>query len=121
MREDYTGALPTEGYYVTKTRTNDNLIVIRSFVQNGDLAGTVKIVKKTRIYPLSAAANPPGQKFVNISGMKFNTVHANNFKFFDELNEVVRHKPGDFADPDTIGPFAAIGIKKGQPSRPMQG
>ena len=42
VREDYTGALPTEGYYVTKTRTNNNLIVIRSFVQNGDLAGTVQ-------------------------------------------------------------------------------
>ena len=50
--------------------------------------------------------------------MKFNTVHANNFKFFDELNEVVQHEPGDFADPDTIGLFAAIGIKKGQPFAP---
>ena len=33
----------------------------------------------TAMYPLSAAANPPTQKFVNFSGMQFNTVHANDF------------------------------------------
>jgi hypothetical protein len=119
VRDDYTGPLPKTGYYVAKTRTNNNLIIIRAFVQNGDLAGTVSNVKaKTRMYPLSLAANPPAQKFVNISGAKFNTVHANSFKFYEELNEVVQHERGDFVDPDTAGLFAAIGIKKGQPFAP---
>jgi hypothetical protein len=118
VRDDYKGPIPT-GYYVARTRTNNNLVIIRAFVQNGDLAGTVASVKaKTRMYPLSAAANPPAQKFVNISGAKFNTVHANNFKFYEELNEVVQHERGDFVDPDTVGLFAAIGIKKGQPFAP---
>jgi hypothetical protein len=119
VRDDYTSPLPETGYYVVKTRTNNNLIIIRSFVQDGDLAGTVSSVKaKTRLYPISAAANPPAQKFVNISGLKFNTVHANNFKFFEELNEVVQYERGDFVDPDTAGLFAAIGIKKGKPFAP---
>ena len=117
--EGYTGAVPRQGYYVLKTRTHNNLLIIRSFLQNGDLAGSVKTQKeKTRIYPLSAAANPPAQKFVNISGLKFNTVHANDFTFYDELNEVVQHEPGDAFDPDTVGLFAAIGIKKGKPFAP---
>jgi hypothetical protein len=117
--EGYTGGLPKEGYYSVKTRTRNNLVIIRAFVQNGDLAGTVKSVKaKTKIYPLSAAANPPAQKFVNISGMKFNTIHANNFKFYEELNEVVQYEPDNAFDPDTVGLFASIGIKKGKPFAP---
>ena len=71
------------------------------------------------MYPLSAAANPPAQKFVNISGMQFNTVHANDFHFYEELNAVVQHEPANAFDPETAGLFAAIGIKKGSPSRRM--
>jgi hypothetical protein len=119
VRDDYKGPLPETGYYVVRTRTNNNLVIIRSFVPKGDLAGTVKSVKeKTRMYPLSAAANPPTQKFINISGLKFNTVHANNFEFFEELNEVVQHERGDFVDPEMVGLFGAIGIKKGKPFAP---
>ena len=55
--------------------------------------------KDAPIYPLSAAANPPAQKFVNISGKKFNTVHANDYKFYEELNEVVQHEPADCLRP----------------------
>ena len=63
VRSDYTGALPKQGYYIVKTPSNNNLIVIRAFVQGGDLAGTVKSVKAaTRIYPLSAAARAPRTK-----------------------------------------------------------
>ncbi len=119
VRSDYKGELPKEGYYIVKTPSNNNLIVIRAFVQGGDLAGTVKRVKAaTRLYPLSAAAKPPEQKFVNISGLKFNTVHANNFRFYEELNEVVQHEPDNVFDPDTAGLFAAIGIKKGKTFAP---
>ena len=41
VREDYTGRAAKRGYYVVRTRTNNNLVIIRAFVQNGDLAGTV--------------------------------------------------------------------------------
>ena len=116
---DYTGAVPSEGYFVNKSRTYSNLFIIRSFVQNGDVAAAVKNVKdNARMYSLSAAANPPAQKFVNISGLQFNTVHANDFHFFNELNAVVQHEPADFIEPETVGVFAAIGIKKGKPFAP---
>ena len=71
------------------------------------------------MYPLAAAANPPAQKFVDISKLKINTVHANDFHFYEELNEVVQHEPADFVDPE-IGRACSlsIGIKKGQPFAP---
>jgi hypothetical protein len=119
VHEDYKGALPKDGYHIVKTRTYNNMMIIRSFPQNNDLAGSVKRVKdKTGLYPLSAAAKPPAQKYVNISGKKFNTVHANDFKFYEELNEVVQYEPGNVFDPDTVGLFAGIGIKKGKPFAP---
>jgi hypothetical protein len=119
VRDDYKGPLPKSGYHVVRTRTNNNLVIVRAFVQKSDLPGTVASVKaKTRMYPLSAAANPPAQKFVNISGLKFNTVHANTFKFYEELNEVVQHERDNFVDPEMVGLFAAIGIKKGKPFAP---
>ena len=116
---NYTGSLPSDGYFVNKSRTYSNLVIIRAFVQDGDVAAAVKNVKDhARMYPLSAAANPPPQKFVNISGLKFNTVHANDFHFYEELNAVVQHEPADWVDPELAGLFAAIGIQKGMPFAP---
>ena len=115
----YQGALPKEGYFVAKTRTYTNLFIVRAFVQNGDVAGAVRNIKENaRMYPLSAAGNPPAQTFVNISGKQFNTVHANDFHFYEELNAVVQHEPAGFLDPDVAGLFAAIGIQKGREFAP---
>lgn len=117
----YTGALPAEGYLVFKPNTNRLLIFFRAFVENGDIAGAVRNVKAgARIYPLSAAQNPPATGFVNTSGKRFNTIHAGDFDFYNELNDVVQNEPADFVTPETVGLFAAIGIKKGQPFQPDQ-
>ena len=92
---------------------------MRAFVQGSDLATIVKNVKaNAAMYPLSAAANPPQTKFVNFSGMQINTVHANDFTFYEELNEVVQHEPDDFLESEVVGILASIGIKKGKPFAP---
>ncbi|TAI64702.1 DUF1254 domain-containing protein [Bradyrhizobium sp. Leo170] len=115
----YKDAVPDSGYFVARPKTNGVVIFYRAFVEKGDVAGAVKGVKaNARVYPLSAAARPPAQKFVNTSGMKFNTVHANTFHFYEELNAVVQNEPAGFAGPETMGLFAAVGIKKGEPFAP---
>ncbi|WLB55877.1 DUF1254 domain-containing protein [Bradyrhizobium japonicum] len=119
VRPGYNGNIPADGYHVQKTPTNGNLIIYRAFVRDGDVAAAVRSVKASaRIYPLSAAANPPAQEFVNTSGKQFNTIHANDFRFYEELNAVVQNEPADAFDPETVGLFAAIGIKKGKPFAP---
>jgi len=115
----YTGKLPPTGYFVVKSPTYSNLMFYRAFVQNGDIAAAAKGVKaKARIYPLSVAANPPAPSFVNLSGVQFNTIHANTFHFYEEVNAVFQHEPADAFDPEIVGLFAAIGIKKGKPFAP---
>ncbi len=115
----YKGALPKEGYFVLKTRTYSHNVILRGFVQGSDIATIVKNLKaNTRMYPASAAANPPQMKFVNFSGMQINTVHANDFTFYEELNEVVQHEPDDYLESEVVGILASIGIKKGKPFAP---
>lgn len=115
----YSGDLPADGYFVIRTPTHTNLIFFRAFVEGGDIAGAVTHVKENaRVYPLAAADKPPKTVFVNTSGKKFNTVHANDFTFYEELNKVVQQEPADAFDPETVGLWAAIGIKKGKPFAP---
>jgi hypothetical protein len=88
-------------------------------VKDGDLKGTADAVKAGyHTYPLAQASNPPKQIFHNLSGMKFNTIHANDFSFFEEMNEVVQYEPADAFDPEFVGQLAAIGVKKGRPFSP---
>ena len=118
VHSDYNGNIP-KGYFVAKTPSYRNMLLMRAFVKDGKVAGAVQGVKsKFKIYPLSEVANPPKQRFVNISGKQFNTVHANNFDFYKELNEVIQYEPANSFNPETVGLFAAIGIKKGIPFNP---
>jgi hypothetical protein len=115
----YKGPLPSDGYFIARPRTNGVVAFFRAFVQGGDIAGAVLGVKlKAGLYSLAAAANPPAPTFINTSGVKFNTVHANDFHFYEELNAVVQNEPADFVEPETVGLFAAIGIKKDVPFAP---
>jgi len=62
--------------------------------------------------------SPPRQTLVNTSDKQFNTVHANTFHFYEELNAVIQAEPAGAFDPETVGLFAAIGIKRGKPFAP---
>jgi hypothetical protein len=115
----YSGKLPSSGYHVAKSPTYGNLVFYRAFVKEGDIAAATKAVEaKARIYPLSAAANPPPSEFLDLSSKQFNTIHANTFHFYEEINDVIQHEPGDAFDPEIVGLFASIGIKKDKPFAP---
>jgi hypothetical protein len=115
---DYEGELP-EGYFVARPSTYHNLLFFRIFVKDGDLAGAAQVAKSGfRAYPLSAAANPPKQRFVDLSGRRFNTIHSNDFHFYEELNAIIQREPADAFDPELVGLFASIGIEKGKPFAP---
>jgi hypothetical protein len=115
---NYNGPVP-EGYLVAKSRTYNLWLMGRGFKVNGELTPAVDGIKKNlRIYPLAQAANPPATKFINGSGVELNTVHSNDFSYFEELNEVVQEEPSEALDPERLGLFASIGIEKGRPFAP---
>jgi hypothetical protein len=115
---DYEGDIP-EGYFVAKSTTYRHWLLMRVFVKDGDLKGSVKELKEGfRAYPLAQANNPPKQKIVDLSGVQFNTIHANDERFYEELNAVIQYEPADAFDAEMVGLFASIGIKKGQSFAP---
>ncbi len=114
----YDGEIP-DGYFVFKSPTNGNFMIWRGFLVDGDpKPGIENFKKNTRVYPLSKVNNPPEQKWVNMSGVEFNTIHANDLSFFEEVNHVVQEEPADAIDSETLGLLASIGIEKGKPFSP---
>ena len=57
-------------------------------------------------------------EFINIAELVFNTVHANDFSFYEEVDELVQEEPAEALDAERAGQLAAIGIVKGQPFAP---
>ena len=56
--------------------------------------------------------------FINGSGLYFNTIHSNHFKFYEEVNAVIQEEPEDSADSEILGQLASIGSVKGKPFGP---
>jgi hypothetical protein len=116
---DYKGDVP-DGYFVLHSRTYGHWCFFRVFIEGGgDMESAIEYAKKNyRAYPLALAADPPAMKFLNFSGVSFNTVHSNNFLFYEEVNEVIQEEPLDAVDPEVRGLLASIGIRKGKPFAP---
>jgi hypothetical protein len=108
----HTGEIP-DGYFVHHCSTYSNWVVLRAL-------GGVPGIKQTRIYPLSEAAAPAGNEFVNIAEQVFNTVHSNDFSFYEEVDELLQEEPVEALDAERAGQLAAIGLVAGQPFAPDQ-
>jgi hypothetical protein len=114
----YDGEAP-EGYHTFTSRTFGNWLIWRGFLEDGDPQPAVANLKAhTRIYPLAQRDAPPATEFVNLSGRSFNTIHANDMSFFEEVHAVLQEEPVDALDPEFLGLLAAIGIEKGRPFAP---
>jgi hypothetical protein len=114
----YKGDVP-DGYFVYHSPTYGLWMASRGFKVKGDPKPAADSIKKTmRIYPLADAKNPPETKFINVSGTPHNTIHANDFGFYEELNQIVQEEPTESKDPETLGLLASIGIEKGKPFAP---
>lgn len=114
----YTGEVP-QGYFVSRPKTFGNWVVARGFLANGSPRAAIDSIKaRFRIYPLAQASSPPQTNFINASGRAFNTIHAMDFSFFEEVNRVVQEEPNNAMDPQTLGLLASIGIEKGKPFAP---
>ncbi len=114
---DYKGDIP-EGYFVVRSNTYNVWFFMRASIAKGLDVAFKNVKDNFRIYPLAKRDNPPDMEFISASGKSFNTIHANNFKFYEEVNEVIQKEPLDMLDPETRGLFASIGIEKGKPFKP---
>ena len=114
----YEGAVP-DGYFTAKSTSWVNWLILRGFLVDGNPDAANKMWKEgLKIYPLAAAKNPPAMEFISGSERPFNTIHANNYQFFEELHTVIDREPIEMLDPELRGLFASAGIQKGKPFAP---
>lgn len=114
----YQGREPI-GYHVFRSRTYGVWLLLRGFLVEGETGPAVANIKKhLRIYPLTKASNPPKMQFSNVSGNAHNTIHANNYHFFEELNSLIQDEHDDAISPEARGRLALLGIVKGRPFKP---
>ena len=113
---DHDGATP-EGYLAAKSRTFGVVFGVRGFQSNGT-AKAVTLMKTTRIYPLSKAANPPAPTFFNGSRKEVDTIFSDTGQYFDDLAWLIEHEPQDTLPSHERFQLAAIGIEKGKPFAP---
>ena len=114
---DYKGELPTDGYFVKKSKTYGHWLAMRGFMTNFDPDPVVKNMKEHfRLYPLGS--EPKEVKWVNTAMQDFSTLHAQDATFYDEVNMTVQEEPAHSHDPEALGLLASIGIQKGKPFKP---
>ncbi len=114
----YEGHVP-DGYFTARSTSWVNWVALRGFLVDGKPDAATKMwTEGLMIYPLAKAANPPAMEFISGSKVKFNTIHANDYHFFEELHAVIDREPIEMLDPELRGLFASIGIQKGKPFAP---
>lgn len=106
-------------YFVSKSTSYVNWLILRGFLVDGKPdAAAANFKNGLKVYSLASANNPPKMKFISGSGKSFNTIHANNYDFYEELHTVIEREPIAMLDPELRGLFASIGIEKGKPFAP---
>jgi len=135
---DYDGPLPEGGYFIGRSKTNFALYAARAYLHDNDPGPAVENIKKTmKIYPyqpgsfgtsiaqaldgtVRIAGEPkiPETKFIEGSGLSFNTIPPSDIGFFELINENVQSEPATSYDKELAGQLAAIGIVHGKPFKP---
>ncbi len=135
----YDGPLPQSGYFTAHSKTNRILYAMRAFIKDGnDPKPAIDNIKQNlKIYPyvpgsygtpiaealkggIRLAGEPkiPEMKFINGSGVAFNTIPPSDYGFFEWINENVQNEPATSYDVELAGQLAAIGIAHGKEFKP---
>jgi hypothetical protein len=134
----YDGPLPDSGFFVGHSKTTHALYAVRAFMVDNDPRPAVDLIKKNlKIYPYTPGGfgtsiatalggkvrlevNQPVQptKFVEGSGLSFNTIPPNDFTYFEMLDQLVQLEPATSFNSELLGQLAAIGIVKGKSFAP---
>lgn len=110
-----------EEYFVVQSPSYVNWVILRGFLVDGkpDASNTM-FREGLKVYPLSRKADPPAMKFTGGSRRSWNTIHASNYEFYEELHTVIDREPVGLLDPQTRGIFASAGVVKGRQFNPTE-
>jgi hypothetical protein len=117
---DYKGEIP-KGYIPLHLKTYNSYTLLRSILKSEsaeDVRNGNELVKKIRIYPLSQAANPPAQQFVDMTDVSYDPVVPYDISFYSGLAKMINEEPIQAKDKEVLGMLLLLGIEKGKPFSP---
>lgn len=116
----YDGAIPA-GYAALGSDTPSGYALIRSTLQShgdADVAAAIAYGKRVKVYPLSAAANPPATVFVDAKDVLFDSTIPYDMRFFQALDRAVQSQGWIDRDRVMIDKLRSVGIERGEPFAP---
>jgi len=120
MPPDHRNQVP-DGYIVMPSQTYAGYAILRSTLNSkseADIAQAVAYARRTRLYPLAQAANPPPTTFVDAINTVFDATISYDLRFFTSLDRIVQREPWQTRDKAMIDVLKSIGIEKGKSFRP---
>ena len=116
----YSGTVP-DGYFVYRPLTNNVFVFWRAFFTDPKkLAEPVKLIERTRIYPLSKKDSAKPMQFPDASNVPVNMLFPADGSYFQMLSRFIDSEVVEPSNLDWRGMLAGIGIIKGQPFEPNE-
>ena len=111
--------LDGESYFAVRSPGYMNWLILRGLLVDGKPDAPVEMFETgLKAYPYADRNDPKEMEFFDASQIPFNTIHANNYDFFEEIHAVIEREPVDLLDPELRGLAASIGLQKGKPFDP---
>lgn len=111
----YEGELP-DGYIHIETHGYRHWLLFRIITTPETRVADVQKLKDTmRLYPYGAEDRT---NFVDFTGVQYNTVHAMDETFYDEINALIQYEPPEVFDTEWLSLAKRLGIEKGKPFAP---
>lgn len=110
-----------DSYYVSRSKSFNNWFIGRGLPVNGDTTPAVSMWSNgLKIYPLQEKNNRKEMLFITSPETGYNTIHANNFDFYKEVNDVIQREHIEIVSLEERGLLSSIGIQKGLEFNPDQ-
>jgi hypothetical protein len=117
---DHKTAVPA-GYIPVRFNTYNGYSILRAIpvtTAAADVAKALDLVKKTRVYSLAQAADPPAQRHIDMAGKLFDGIPPFDDRFYESLALIVNDEPVQTRDLVAMGQLRSIGIEKGKAFNP---
>jgi hypothetical protein len=117
---DYKGEVPS-GYIPVRPRTYNTYTLVRSILATDseeDVRKGDALVKQIKLYPLSQAANPPQQRFVDMTDVLYDGLAHYDASFYTSLARMLNEEPVQSRDLEMMGMLLPLGIEKGKNFKP---
>jgi hypothetical protein len=110
-----------DGYIPLASNTYGGYALLRSNLvshSGADIAKSVAYARRLKVYPLSAATNPPETVFTDAKDVLFDSTIRYDTSFYKSLDRIVQEEPWLARDKVMIDQLKSLGIEKGKRFEP---